>query len=230
MGTHEKHLIDDAEAVLKKTEELRHDEVKQTNDIFQRWLYWSAIFLGELKIPDDRIAYFLTAYMESCREAQSSIVLALHGSYKNAVQILRGWLELVVAGIYYDHHQSEGQHWLEKGRYMRFKSFKSKLQHEKVLSTQTFEQVSKTWEKLSVYVHSLARVLEGTCAETGYGAVFPEYNQRYFDEWFNFLLEIYNLCCILLVEHIPEVLDSKEIDHFFEPKAVEILKGRITQK
>jgi len=88
MGTHEKHLIDDAEAVLKKTEELKHDQVKQANDIFQRWLYWSAIFLGELKIPDDRTAYFLTAYMEFCREAQSSIVLALHGSYKNAVQIL----------------------------------------------------------------------------------------------------------------------------------------------
>lgn len=230
MDEGEKHLLDDAEVVLKKTKELRGREVEQANHIFTLWFYWSATFLGELSIPEDRITYFLTAYMESCREVQSSIVLALHGSYKNAIQILRSWLELIITGIYYDHHRNEGEGWLEKGHYTRFKAFKNRLERDKMLSAQTLKDVGKAWTKLSTYIHSLGHVLEGTFAETGYGTVFPEYNQRYFDEWFSFLMEVYNLCCVLLVEHIPEVLGSEEIDLFFKPKALERLRDRVTNK
>ena len=230
MDEGERHLLDNAEAVLKKTIELRGGEVEQANHIFERWFYWSAIFLGELSIPEGRITYFLTAYMESCREAQSSIVLALHGSYKNAVQILRSWLEIMIAGIYYDHHEKEGENWLKKGYFIRFKTFNARLRRGKTLSHQTSKDVSEAWDTLSAYVHSLGHVLEGTIAETGYGAVFPEYNKRYFDEWFSFLKEVYNLCCVLLVEHIPEVLDSEKIDYFFKPKALERLRDRVTYK
>lgn len=230
MSTGKRHLIDDAENVLKKTKESRIREFKQANVIFDRWFYWSAIFLGELNIPDDRIHYFQTAYMESCREVQSSIVLALHGSYKNAVQILRNWLELTVAGIYYDHHQAEGQDWQRRGHHLKFKTFKRRLERDKLLSTETFHEISDAWEKLSAYVHSLGPILEVTRAETGYGAVFAEYNQKYFDEWFSFLRKIYFLCCILLVEHIPEVLGSKEIHYFFPKDVVESLKDRIAHR
>jgi hypothetical protein len=230
MDDDKKHLIEDAEKVVEETRRSKSYEVEKSNSIFLRWFYWSAVFLGELQIPEDRIRYFLTAYLESSREVQSSIVLALHGSYKNAVQILRNWLELIVAGIYYDHHQAEGKAWEEKGYYTRFKTFKSRLERDRVLSTETLRDISSAWERLSAYVHSLARVLEGASAKTGYGAVFPEYNESYFNKWFGFLEEIYNLCCILLVEHIPEVLKSEETKHFFKLKALDELRGRVLSK
>jgi len=230
MSAGKKHLIVDAENVLRKTRESRSREFELSNSIFDQWLYWSAIFLGELDIPDDRIHYFQIAYMESCREVQSSIVLAFHGSYKNAVQILRNWLELTVAGIYYDHDQTEGQNWQRKGHHLKFKTFKRRLERDRLLSAETFQEISEAWEKLSAYVHSLGPILEGTRAETGYGAVFAEYNQKYFDEWFGFLTEIYSLCCILLIEHIPEVLGSKEINYLLPKDKLESLKDRVTNR
>lgn len=155
MSAGKKHLIDDAENVLRKTRESRSREFELSDSIFDQWLYWSAIFLGELDIPDDRIHYFQIAYMESCREVQSSIVLAFHGSYKNAVQILRNWLELIVAGIYYDHHQAEGQNWQRKGHHLKFKTFKKRLERDRLLSVETFQEISEAWEGLSAYVQKI---------------------------------------------------------------------------
>jgi hypothetical protein len=231
MDDDEKHLVEDAEKVLEKTKRFKSHEVEESNGIFLQWFYWSSVFLGELEIPEHKIHYFIAAYIESTREVQSSIVLALHGSYKNAVQILRNWLELVVAGIYYDHHTAEGKDWEEKGHHIHFGEFKKSLsQRDKVLSAETASDISSAWKRLSEYVHSHAYVLESVSARSGYGAIAPEYNREYFEKWFDFLKEMYKLCSILLVENIPEVLESEKIEEFFEPTVVEKLKRRITNK
>jgi hypothetical protein len=228
MENDEKHLVEDAEKVLKKTRRSKSGEVKESNEIFLRWFYWSSIFLGDLDIPEDRIQYFTAAYIESIREIQSSIVLALHGSYKNAVQILRNWLELTVAGIYYDHYTTEGKNWEDKGHSIKFKKFKSRLKRDKVLSEKTVNDAISMWTNLSEYVHSRAHTLESLSAETGYGAIAPEYNRKYFDEWFGFLGEMYELCSILLVEHIPEVLQSEKMKELLKPTVLEQLRRTTT--
>ena len=229
MDNDEKHLVDDAEKVLKKTERSNGDEVKEANEIFSQWFDWAQVFLG-VDVPEEKNSYFLTAYIESLREIQSSIVLALHGSYKNAVQILRNWLELIVAGIYYDHYTAEGKDWEDKGRFISFKNFKRRLRNDKVLSEETVSAASSMWDILSNYVHSCAHTLESLSGEDTYGMIAPVYNQKYFDDWFGFLGEMYELCSILLVEHIPEVRKSDKIGEFFKPTTLEQLRRRIANK
>ncbi len=226
-----KHWVDEeAGKVLKKTNrsKSRH-KVKKADEIFSQWFDWSSVFLVEFDLPDEKIQYFTITYIGSLREVQSSIILALHGSYKNAVQILRNWLELTVAGIYFDHHITEGKKWNEEKGFIHFTDFKKSLEQEKVLSKKTVSAITIKWQDLSQYVHSCAETLEGF-SDDGYSMIAPSYNQKNFDDWFDFLRETYELCSVLLAEHIPEVLQSEKIEEFFEPTTLKQLKANSANK
>ena len=130
--------------------------LEQAHETYLRWFYWSALF-GEVFDDADWESYTAWLYMESTRIAESSLVLAIHGEYKPAVQVLRDWLEGMVGGIYFDLYPEEGERW-EKGEQINFgKSIKA-ITKKKIVDDALRKQVGQLWGELSEYVHQKQEV------------------------------------------------------------------------
>lgn len=86
--------------------------LERAHEIYLKWFYWSASFAGPFFNKADWESYTVRLYLESTRITESSLVLAIHGECKPAVQVLRDWLEGMIGGIYFNFYAKEGK--LEK--------------------------------------------------------------------------------------------------------------------
>ena len=180
--------------------------LEQAHGIYLKWFYWSALF-AEVFDEADWESYTARLYMESTRITESSLILAIHGEYKPAVQVLRDWLEGMVGGIYLDLYPEEGERW-EKGEQINFgKSIKA-IAKKKVVDDTLRKQVGLLWGEISGYVHQKQEVGDFVSS----GGPFATYNEEALQIWVAFLRRTFEVCNSLLVRRFPQLLKAEEIE------------------
>lgn len=204
--------------LLDRMRETREDSLtkgssllEEAHKIYLKWFYWSALF-GEVFHGNEWESYTARLWMESTRITESSFVLAIHGEYKPATQILRDWLEGMIGGIYFDLYPEEGKYW-EKGRQIDFgKSIKA-ITQKKIINDQLRKRVGQLWGLLSEYVHQKEEV--GDFVASG-GQPFAIYNERTLQIWLEFLRRTFDVCNSLLVSRFPQLLKAEDIEKVME--------------
>lgn len=179
--------------------------LEQAHEIYLKWFYWSALFANVFR-ENEWESYTARLYMESIRITESSLILAIHGEYKPAVQVLRDWLEGMVGGIYFDLYPEEGKRW-EKGEQIGFGKSVKAITKKKVVDDALRKRVGRLWGKLSEYVHQ-----KQEAGDFSSGGPFAAYNEQRLQIWVIFLRRTFELCNFLLVCKFPQLLEVKEIE------------------
>ena len=174
--------------------------LEQAHEIYLKWFYWSALF-AEVFQNTDWESYTVQFYMESIRIMESSLVLAIHGEYRSAIQVLRDWLEGIVGGIYFDSCPEEGKRW-EKGELIDFGKSK-----KTIVDNTLRVQVGRLWGEFSKYVHQ-----KPEASDFSSGGPFAAYDEEKLEQWVIFLKRTFETCNSLLVYKFPQLRAVKEIE------------------
>ena len=130
-------------------------------------------------------------WLESETDIKASIYLCFGGYYRQAIAILRNWLELTLLAIYFSKRPQEYKKWkkgIEKsptGRSLIRKVFKD--DDEKIaMKKELKEECEEIYNKLSTFTHS--RGIDKYKLQEGRDNV-PRYLEKSFNLWFKLFKE-----------------------------------------
>lgn len=152
---------------------------------------------------------FIYVWYEYNTDIHSSVYLAYGGYYRQAIGLLRPWIELVLAGLFFEKQpKEEFQYWLEGKN--RTPSIQTSI--KKIWSTNkpnwlvSLEQLA---DELDKYIHS--RGIEKVKLQAGRDNV-PRYIPHAYDIWYQLFKRCFASYTEILVNTHPN-----ELINYFEP-------------
>ena len=146
--------------------------------------------------------------LESQNELDCSIILAQNLFYKQALQVLRNFIELLICQILFCHDSKSFQNWI-KGNY-RLPRLNDKggilemLEKSRIISSSLMQRTSKSYRLLNSYIHSSEKNLihRGTQKGMYKGYIF---DYDYFKTWCKSFIDIVENGILLMDAHFDQL-------------------------
>jgi hypothetical protein len=147
----------------------------------------------------------LPLILDSISEIEASFVLSANFYYKQSVQLLRNFLELVVAQYFFSSNTLKYDDWRTKPDF-KMPMFRGKngmikylLKNGKIDSDEE-KTLDNLFGTLSAYTHSRYEKLVHMDPKTGKSIPF-DYNERYLEEWIELAINCMEIGLIILSKH-----------------------------
>ena len=215
-----------------KTVENNQDIIKDINNIYVLWNDIAAIMknkyktnLGEYEGYDGAFQ-FLNA--EAYTNIEASIILAVHGYYRQAISLLRCWFENSLYGLFFNDHKVEFTQWLyederEFSFMMNFRTdflnylFKLRkfdefnmLLAKKWKKTDMFRSfrdwIEQVYTELSAHIHGRG-VWRASILLMELEKHPRKYNKESFEYWDDLFANVFNILITSYLLYNPELLN-----------------------
>lgn len=167
--------------------------------------YFTACDMYSHWILEESRFYSLPLILDALSEIEASYTAAVNYYYKQAVQLLRNFIELVVAQYYFSSNTSIYDDWRTKpNKFMpRFNGDTGmivSLQKTGKINSNEEKRLENLFKKLSAYSHSRYEKLLHIDPETGKTQPFG-FNERYLNDWLDIAIECMEIGLIILSKH-----------------------------
>lgn len=219
-----------AYAVKKKTSEEKRNEIYNVIKLVDKTRIYHTY-----SNPKVGCVTILCVMLDFWRDIDASIFLSVHGKYGPANALLRRWLETFITALYFDSELKKcdkdtelykdiikkRDEWRKEAPHRRFTGKGSVLStlidpHTDDRATQLMkETTSFSHSSFRSYVESLYRNLSKHVHFGGQPSLedelthdFDEYDEKLFEEWYDRLNQINEICNILTLLKFPEITGS----------------------
>ncbi|RJS87709.1 hypothetical protein CW704_02115 [Candidatus Bathyarchaeota archaeon] len=172
--------------------------------------------------------------------------MVLLGKYKPAMALLRRYMETFLVALYFDlelkkykknsktfeHFEKEKERWIRKGRRFRFRGEYGLVERlvnpdTDYVALEVMKNTSTSFSKSSFRKY-IEEIYSNLSKSVHFGGInlpddmlitFSEYNDELFKEWYSRLLQVHEICNLLLVINFPSIVEhyeqysKKEIEH-----------------
>ena len=208
------------DALSNRTEKLSHKMTARTSGSLNNCLiYFAACDIYEQWVLEESRFFSLSLLLDSFAELEASLLLASNFYYKQAVYVLRNFIELIVAQFYFSSETSVYDDWRLKSDY-KMPTFTGKEGMTAFLKTKgKIDETEKAsldrlFRKLSAYTHSKYEKLLHYNPETK-KVIRQGYNERYLMEWADLATECTSLGLVILSKHTKDWESKLEGDSEF---------------
>jgi uncharacterized protein YjgD (DUF1641 family) len=230
-GEHVEQVIDaylnhlgSAYAVKKKTSEEKRNEICNVIKLVDKTRMYHTY-----SNPKVGCVTILLVMLDFWKDIDASIFLSVHGKYRPANALLRRWLETFITALYFDAELKKcdkdiikkRDEWLKEAPHRRFTGngsilgtlidpdtddIATQLMNETTsFSHSSFrEYVKSLYGNLSKHVHFGGQHSLEDWPKCG----FAEYDEKLFEEWYDRLNQINEICNILTLLKFPEITGS----------------------
>lgn len=234
--------LDGAYNVKKITFEKKRDEIYTiANLVMRHRCYTQAYFFSGCTT-------YGMVLIELIEDIESSIFLSIHGKYRVANILLRRWLETAIFALYHDFLISEGaekpeeafekcEQFLKNPDHLHFSGknnilaklndsgtniIATELLHDKILfyKASDFQKyIEILYSELSKCVH-YGGMKPPECTKFD----FAEFNEILFNQWFEIIFRIEEICNILTLIKFPKILNPSKNENGAEYPTLEETK------
>ncbi len=188
------HFFEAFESVRRHTIHSNSGDVKRTIQIIKAILLWADFLNRKQIIGDPKFRLFIQTGVD----IDASRALALRSYYRQAIMILRSWLEVYLLNIYFIDHPVELDWWLNSIEWKDRPDFGKLVDYVYKLPQfrgKTFpgkyrNQLNTLYGKLSKAIHGRGPL----GIDRGLGANF---HQGLFKAWINYLSETFRLTSLI---------------------------------
>ncbi len=182
-----------SEDVLKQTIQINSAPIKRTYQIIKAIITWAGFLNAKKIIGEPKFRLFI----ETGVDIEASRSLALRGYYRQAIMMLRSWLEILLLNIYFIDHQVELEWWLDD-RWDDRPSFRELVEYIYKLSQFRDDSFPEKYRvELNALYRKLSKAIHGIGIPMGQGMA-PVYDQGSFNKWYDYLSDTFRLTNLLL--------------------------------